>query len=210
MSHLKRLLKSGSVYFLRQTRWPRVAGRRENLRSVGSRQSGVVQDDDSSRFQAARTDLPVLPRDFVVMIAVNVDAVPLVGGNELECDGFRRVRLNQRRLRQREMHKVCKRVLKIIHIRPVFADRIAGGSERGYSRGDAFTSEVALQHRRQRKRLAAVNANFQKALKLEFAKEQKPHHMKSILTESPSLSAEVNTMSAKFRGQVHMKVAKAF
>src|ERR1017187_195009 len=108
------------------------------------------------------------------------------------------------------MRKIRERVLKIIHIGNVFADGIAGGRKWRYPGGVPGVAKAALQKCRQRNRLAAVNADFQKTARFEFAKKQEPHDVERILAKAAALPGEIIAMVAQLLRKQCVKIAKTF
>ena len=57
--------------------------------------------------------------------------------------------------------------------------------------------------------LPAINSDFQKVLGPKLAKEQEPHHMKSIFAEAPFLLFEITAMLLQPAGQSRVEIMKA-
>ena len=61
-----------AVNFLRQLRGSRMPGGRKNRRNKFRVQAGVVQHDQPARSQMSGAQIPIRPRDLIIVISVNV------------------------------------------------------------------------------------------------------------------------------------------
>lgn len=209
MADLQEFAELGAVYLLRQARGARMAGGGKGRRTEGGCQPGIIENNNASNFCVAGTDFPIFPRDFVIMVAVNVNEIPGFRGDELPGRRVGGKGANQLWCRKIEVSEITQSIFVIIDVLLIAGNRIA---DRGKGRDAADLAGKAVKARQEggeTEGLAAKNADLEKIARVKLAKQKIPQDMESIFTKAAVFSGEVAAMLLQFGRETLMKEAKA-